>query len=61
MPSYRVITLTVNIRNTLADFENMVTAELIRGGKPVGGVNVSILWPDSACPSFVYSQAIVYD
>lgn len=68
MPSYRVITLRVDTPfgsnapyHTLAEFEKMVQVELIRGGKPAGGVSVSVLCPDSGFYSLVYSQAMVYD
>lgn len=68
MPSYRVITLKVDTpfgnnppRQTLADFEKMVEIELIRGGKPVGGVQINVLCPDSGFYTLIYSQAMIYD
>lgn len=68
MPSYRVITLSVDTpagsnapRHTLKEFEELVQYELNRGGKVAGGVNVSILFSDSYYPTMIYSQAIVYD
>lgn len=68
MPSYRVITVYVDTpfggnapHHTVKEFEELVKTELIRGGKLAGGVNISILHAESAFPTMVYSQAIVYD
>lgn len=61
MSTYKLITLTVDGRNhTIEEFMQMVNDAIKAGATPVGGINVAVLYSESAFPQFVYTQAVLH-